>query len=572
MNIASFLGVHHDFSLPLPPREWAQLALRAFARTTNLLVSGQNFRIVAEHTPEECAHVLELYRLLRAFGAHVSICTAPQAHFRDHMQASFIVTPAGPSAQEAAQHVSGLRVLAPLQGHPLVVNEAGTVLLDPYDPAVGSSEDALAIYGSHRIAWARTFMPVTRQAVASLADEGILNGKRIGLSLVLEPKTAVLALELASGGAQVSVFGHADETREDVAAVLRERGLKVFAESSATPEREEELAREFLSEKLNFLLDDGSHLIRMAHDPDRVPGALTHMVGAAEETTSGLRPLRAWSTGEVTPASDPTPGTLQIPVMASNDARSKTLFDNGYGTGQSCLLTIVDLMDPEQGGYPMWDHHVVVVGYGDVGRGFARFSAAMGARVSVVERDPVRELLARLDGHGTGTLADVSDHATMMVSATGVRDTIDLDTLNALPDGAVVAVAGGVAQEISTEAALAQGAVWDVQPSRQVDPLIMADGRRLLIADKGNCINVTAGEGNPIEIMDLSFGVQTASLAQLLRMGADMPAGVHSLPKDADDEVSAAALRLWRPLVGGTATLPCSRFQQSDEVDGGWEG
>lgn len=549
--------MQHDFSSPVAPLAWAQLALRAFARSTNLLVSGQSFRIVSKHLPSECPHVAQLYRLLNNFGAHVSVCLASDTQDVPDVHATFVVAPAGPAAQEIAHELSGIRVLAPLQGKALVVDPSGSVLVDPYDASVHTSEDSLAVYGGHRIAWARQFMPVTRQAVARLAEEGILSGRRIGLALVLEPKTAVLALELAAAGAQVGVFGHADETREDVVAVLRSQGLRVFAESSADAAREEELAREFLAEQFDVLLDDGSHLIRMAHDPQRAPGALVRMVGAAEETTSGLRPLRQWSFGDVNPQGVPTPGVLQIPVMASNDARSKTLFDNGYGTGQSCLLTILDVVDSQREGYPLWNQHVVVVGYGDVGRGFARFSAALGARVSVVELDPVRELLARMDGFTTGSLMSLCPSAQMLVSATGVRHTISVEALSALPDGAVVAVAGGVDQEVAVDAAVAAGAVWQTQPSRQVDPLLMPSGRCVLVADRGNCINVTAGEGNPIEIMDLSFGVQTASLSELLHRGSGMSAGVHVLPAWADDEVCAAALAAWMPLGEGGAGFSC---------------
>ena len=144
---------------------------------------------------------------------------------------------------------------------------------------------------------------MTRRAVQDAAP--LIAGRTVGLSLVLEPKTAALALMLHEAGARVRVFGHAAETRDDVAEALRAAGIAVFAESGATGEREEELARLFLAGDVEFLLDDGSHLIRMAHDPRRAPGALESLVGAAEETTSGLRALRAFP--------------LRVPVVASND-------------------------------------------------------------------------------------------------------------------------------------------------------------------------------------------------------------------------------------------------------------
>lgn len=560
---------------------WAQLVLRAFARSTNLLISGQQFVIVVDSSASATAHVSELRSVLHRFGAQVSLFTADYGQASldgneaaaatlraelSHAHASFFVTQSGAGAQEMVMWVAGssapksaalgIRVLAPVDGQPVVIGPDNSMLFDPYHPGIGHSAEERGVYGAARIEWARQHMPVTQAAVHRLASTHDLAGKRIGLSLVLEPKTAVLALELAAAGAQVHVFGHADETRDDVAQVLRERGLHVYAESTATPQREEELAREFLGANLQYLLDDGSHLIRMAHDSARAPQALTHLIGAAEETTSGLRPLRAWQAD----------GLLQIPVMASNDARSKTLFDNAYGTGQSCLLTTLDLIDPTFQGVDMSTENVVVIGYGDVGKGFARFSAALGARVSVVELDPVRLLQARMDGYLTGTLLECAPSATMLVSATGERDTITVDALRALPRDAVVTVAGGVDQEVATEAAVTVGAQFTPVTSpaggvaRQLENLLFPDGHSIRIADRGGCINCTAGEGNPIEIMDLSFAVQTASLGELLSRGRELPAGLHSLPAQADNQVSAAALAAWPPLTQGSIT-PIGRDQ-----------
>lgn len=557
------------------PALWAQRVIRSFAAATNLLVCGQPFVIAA---PESLAHapqVVELVGTLSAFGAHPTLITLPLDTHPDATARDF------PAAQ-ALIHVSdtpgnhptgipGVSTLpaivnAPLSGPITVTTGNGTVLRSPYerqgslDTASTVSLDDGSDYGRERIAWARAHMPITRAAVARLAEAGRLAGRRIGLALVLEPKTAVLALELAQAGAQVSVFGHADETRDDIAAELRTQGIAVFADSAATAQQEEALAREFLGQKLEFLLDDGSHLIRMAHDPLRAPGALDSIVGAAEETTSGLRPLRTME----------AEGTLRIPVIASNDARSKTLFDNAYGTGQSCLLTILDLLDPATQGYLLTGAHVVVAGYGDVGRGFARLSTALGARVSVAEVDPVRSLQARMDGYGTGELCELAAHADLCVSATGVFDTISLEVLTALPDGAVVSVAGGVDQEVALDAALRAGAQWLPAPGmRAVERLRLPSGRELLVTDRGGCINCTAGEGNPIEIMDLSFAVQCAALETLIDeaerrlagLDALLAPGLHALPASADNAVAAAAVDGWlrtlaRPAAPSLALLP----------------
>lgn len=529
--------MQHDFPLHHTPETWAQLALRAFARSTNLLISGQSFSIVSAHCAHDCAHTRSLAALLRGFGAHLSSDDSL-------VQATFIVAPSGRVAQEEADRLGGVRVLAPLQGEAVVIDADGHALIDPYDLASAANPEVAAAYGARRIEWARAHMPITRHAVERLSTTHSLDGLRVGLALVLEPKTAVLALELAAAGADVHVFGHADETRDDVAEVLRRRGLKVYAEAGATREREEQLAAQFLGARLHYLLDDGSHLIRMAHDDERAPAALTSMVGAAEETTSGLRPLREWQ----------SESRLKIPVMASNDARSKTLFDNAYGTGQSCLFTTVDLIDPDHEGVDMSEHHIVIIGYGDVGRGLAHYAAALGARVSIVEIDPVRALTARMDGYATASLEQAAPHATIMFSATGERNTITLDTLRSLPHNAVVSVAGGVDQEIALDDALHSGARYsslrrqDGSIARNIDALVFPGGHSVRVADRGGCINCTAGEGNPIEIMDLSFAVQIASLNELITHGRQMSPAVHPLPRQADDEVAGAALRCWQPI------------------------
>ena len=354
----------------------AQLLLRAYARATNMLIAGRSF---STDDPTLAA-------LLRAFGAHVRPLSSVEE------------TPASPPVvfaleEDAAPRPGAITVLAPGGVFRAVVAPDGRTITGPGDEG--------------RIEWARAHMPVTEAAARALAP--LVAGRSVGLSLVLEPKTAALALMLSEAGARVSVFGWASETREDVAAHLRDAGIPVFADSSASREREWQLARDFLAQRSEFLLDDGSHLIRLAHDTQRCPGVLDALVGAAEETTSGLRPLRSFD--------------LRIPVMASNDARSKTLFDNAYGTGQSCWTTILDLIDPRGVGAPVAGMSVVVIGYGDVGRGCARFGAALGARVTVVEVDPVRALQASMDGFTVASLEEATPGAGMLISATGASST-----------------------------------------------------------------------------------------------------------------------------------------------------
>lgn len=476
----------------------AQVLLRAYARATNMLIAGRHF---VTSDPE-------LASLLQAFGAQVTTpdCSEDAPSTPTGLDVIFDLD------EGAFPHPGAITVLAP-----------GGRFQGVYAP------DASPISGpgdAGRIAWARMHMPVTEAAVRRIAH--LLPGRRIGLALVLEPKTAALALMLSEAGAEVFVFGHASETRDDVADELRREGLKVFADSQASPEMEEKLAQEFLAENIEYLLDDGSHLIRMAHDPGRAPTALSTLRGAAEETTSGLRPLRHFP--------------LRIPVIASNDARSKTLFDNAYGTGQSCWTTVLDIIDPDGLGAPIPGMRVGIIGYGDVGKGCARFARALGAHVSVVELDPVRALQARMDGFAVAALDEVAPTAGLLMSATGEPSTIPLSALEALPKDAIVTVAGGVVGEVEVEQALAAGWTLNETGPAHIQHLSDPNGKSLRLLEKGEGINYTAGEGNPIEIMDMSFGVQVAALTELLLHGDELEPGLHNLPVHADNAVAQAAL------------------------------
>ena len=448
-------------------REWASSVVRRFAAATNLLVAGRTFEIRGDGPRAEA-----LRSLLTAIGARED--AAPDYTF----------------------------------------DVDGRVLVDGAEPPART--DATA-----RIAWARRFMPVSAALAAELAASGLLTGVRVGVSMVLEPKTAVLALLLRDAGAVVDVFSHPDETDDGVADALRDDGIDVYARAGADAAEHRALAVEFLRQRPGILVDDGSHVIRLAHELDLLDG----LRGATEETTSGLRPLRLMA----------AEGALRIPVIAANDARSKTSFDNRYGTGQSCVFTILDLLGVDAAGLT-----VAVAGFGPVGEGVAHHARALGAEVVVAELDPVRELQARFAGYRTAQLTDAVAAADIVISATGVRDTISAQVLAACATGAAVAVAGGVEQEVAIDAVVAAGATRETV-GRKLERVTLAGGTSILLLDDGGCINITAGDGNPIEIMDLSFAVQLSAIRFLLESGGLEP-GVHPLPDELDDRVARLAL------------------------------
>lgn len=378
--------------------------------------------------------------------------------------------------------------------------------------------------GAERIAWAREFMPATAALGAELSADGRLRGIRIAVSDVLEPKTATVALLLAEAGADVAVSCVGKDTDDAVAAALVHAGIPTYAHRGATDAEDRENVLLLLDHRPEVIVDDGSATIRLAHTER--PDILEGMAGATEQTTSGVRPLRTME----------RLGELRIPIVAANDARTKSLFDNAHGTGQSVVLAVADLLDQ-----PWAGTEVVVVGFGRVGSGVARHAAALGARVTVSEVDPVAALQAAFAGFAVAPLAEAATRADVLISTTGVAHTVSAAHLALLPDGAAVAVGGGAFQEISLQDAVDRGA-HETARDGAVSVLRLATGRSIRVLDDGNCINVSAAEGNPIQVMELSFGVQLAAVDHLLTHRGTLAPAVHTLPAAADDRVAALAL------------------------------
>ncbi|WP_334149524.1 adenosylhomocysteinase [Microbacterium sp.] len=379
--------------------------------------------------------------------------------------------------------------------------------------------------GAERIAWAREFMPATTAIAAELAESGRVRGIRIAVSDVLEPKTATVALLLAEAGADVAVSCVGRDTDDAVAAALVRAGIPTYAQRNASETDDRDNVLALLDHHPEVIVDDGAATIRLAHTER--PGILPAMAGATEQTTSGVRPLRTMA----------RLGELRIPIVAANDARTKSLFDNAHGTGQSVVLAIADLLDR-----PWAGTEVVVAGFGRVGSGIARHAAALGAHVTVAEVDPVAALQAAFAGYAVETLSDAAAHADVLISTTGIAHTVALEHLERLPDGAAVAVGGGAFQEISLLHAREAGAV-ETSRVGAVSMLRLSNGRSIRVLDDGHCINVSAAEGNPIQVMDLSFGVQLAAVDHLLASRGTLTPTVHILPAAADDRVAALALR-----------------------------
>lgn len=377
--------------------------------------------------------------------------------------------------------------------------------------------------GDERIAWAARSMPVLREISRVLAAERVLASLRVGVGLVLEPKTANLVLALREAGAEVLVRCDAASTDQDVARVLRDRGFEVFADRGADAAEDLRLVREFLGAGVDILVDDGAENIRFAHR--EFPELVGRMIGAAEETTSGVRPLRAMHAA----------GELRIPVIAVNDSPAKSQFDNLYGTGQSCVMGLLDLTNLQLAG-----RRVVVIGYGWVGMGVARVAAALGARVVVSEIDPVRALRALHDGHEAMAFRESVAHAEVVFACTGMAEAVTPEHVESLPEGAILCTAGGGPFE------LPMAYLRGLENARSVRPAVTAytarSGRTIHVLSEGECVNCADAEGNPIEVMDLSLSLQALAVAQLARGGRALGVGVHDLPPEAEQQIARIRL------------------------------
>jgi adenosylhomocysteinase len=545
---------------------WASAAVRHTARVTNMLVAARRFRIVGGDARDAAV----LHDLLTGLGArpaedgaHVdqlwclgtpdeSAAAVEQATADRPRGSTLLVVDAGRHVPAVDEDAFGPTTLArpgvlgvPLTSDDVFLVSTGRDAED--DPAAEA-----------RIRWARRSMPVSRAVADELRQGGLLRGTRIGVSLFLEPKTAVLALLLQDAGADVVVYAHADETDDAVADVLRRTGLPVHASSTATVSEQRDLALAMLDTRPHVLVDDGSHVIRLVHQER--PDLLPTMLGAAEETTSGLRPLRVMASR----------GQLGIPVVAANDARTKTFFDNRYGTGQSTVFATLDLLegldDPSPVLVPAGGGSAVVAGFGHVGEGVALVLRALGFRVTVADPDPVRALQALFAGYAVAPLTEAVRTADLVMSASGVPDTISLAVLRACAPGAVVSVAGGVDQEVAVDDALAAGAVRTTI-GRKVDRVTIPDGPHVLLLDGGGCINITAAEGNPIEIMDLSFAAQLGAVRMLVEHGDELDRAVVPIDPEVDAVTARAALAAFGTVVappGGPGTAGPTAAQPAD--------
>ena len=312
-----------------------------------------------------------------------------------------------------------------------------------------------------------------------------------------------------------------------LAPVLYERlGATVHAIHAADPQTFDRHLLATLDLEPDLIIDDGAELVTRLHQQRR--DLLPRVRGASEETTSGVLRLRAME----------REGALEIPVIVANEARCKHMFDNRYGTGQSALTAILSATNLLMAGKT-----VVVAGYGWVGQGLALYCRGFGARVVVVEVDPIRGLEAAANGFDVSTMADAAPHGDVFITGTGSIGILRREHFDRMKDGALLANAGNFAHEIDV-AALAEMAVEEHEVRRHVTEYVLPDGRRIHLLAHGALVNIAASDGHPVEIMDLSFSVQMLSVHHLARHGDEMAPGVHALPAEIDEAIARRRLEL----------------------------
>ena len=362
-------------------------------------------------------------------------------------------------------------------------------------------------------------MPVLSSVRDRLVTDRPLAGLVVGACLHVTSETANLILALRDAGARpVLCASNPLSTQDEVAAALVDEGIEVLAVRGEDSERYHRHIRQVLDHRPDLLVDDGGDLISTLHReyPDLSP------LGATEETTTGVNRLRAMA-GE---------GALRVPVVAVNDSDTKHLFDNYYGTGQSTLDGIIRSTNLLVAGAT-----VVVVGYGPCGQGVAVRAEGLGARVIVVEVDPVRGLRALMDGHRVLAAREAAAEGDIFITVTGNRHVLAAEHLAAMKDGAILANAGHFDVEIDVEA-LATGAAERRTVRAGLEEFRMDDGRRLYLVSEGRLANLGAAEGHPADVMDLSFANQALALAWLVENHPSLEPRVHVLPPEIDRMVA----------------------------------
>lgn len=386
----------------------------------------------------------------------------------------------------------------------------------------------LAPGGRHRMEWAEQEMAVLRGIQEEFGTERPFAGIRVGATMHVTTETANLMIALQSGGADVVLSASNPlSTQDDVAAALVSYyEIPVFAIKGEDNETYHKHLNAVLDHKPHIIMDDGADLVSTLHKSRRE--LLPNIIGGTEETTTGIVRLRAMA----------NEGKLEFPMMAVNDALTKHLFDNRYGTGQSTMDGIVRATN-----FLIAGRTVVVGGYGWCSRGIAMRAKGLGANVIVTEIDPLKALEAVMDGFRVLPMLQAAKEGDIFVTATGDINVIDEHHMLVMKDGALLANSGHFDVEINKPALRA----LSIDDPKRVRPFVeqftLKDGRKLNLLGEGRLINLAAAEGHPAAVMDMSFAGQAMAAKYLLDNRGNLANKVYTVPEEVDQAIAAIKLR-----------------------------
>lgn len=400
---------------------------------------------------------------------------------------------------------------------------ATTTVNAPYDV----KDLGLAAKGKIRIEWAEQWMPVLRLIRERFSKEKPLKGVRVSACLHVTTETANLMITLKEGGADIVLCASNPlSTQDDVAASLvKDYGIPTFAIKGEDHETYYGHILSALAHKPQMTMDDGADLVTtiLTKRQDLIPA----IIGGTEETTTGVIRLRSM-------AND---GVLKFPIIAVNDADTKHLFDNRYGTGQSTLDGIIRSTNVLMAGM-----NVVVAGYGWCGRGFAMRSHGLGANVIVTEVNPTRAIEAVMDGYRVMPMEEAAKIGDVFVTLTGDKNVLRKEHFESMKNGAIVCNSGHFNVEIDIPA-LEALATSKRQTRDFVDEYTVAGGRKLYLLGEGRLINLAAAEGHPAVVMDMSFANQALSAEYMMRNAKSLEKKVYVVPTDIDQEIARLKLK-----------------------------
>lgn len=386
--------------------------------------------------------------------------------------------------------------------------------------------------GRLKIEWVKHHMPLLNGLEKEFSESLPFKGMKVALSVHLEAKTAYLCEVLAAGGAEMYITGSNPlSTQDDIAAALVKAGLNVFAWYDATAQEYEEHIRRVLEVGPNIIIDDGGDLVNLMHTEYR--HLIPEVLGGCEETTTGILRLITLNKAK----------ELEFPMMLVNNADSKHLFDNRYGTGQSVWDGINRTTNLIVAG-----KSVVVAGYGWCGKGVAMRAKGLGAEVIVTEIDPIKAMEAVMDGFKVMKMDDAAALGDMFITVTGCDNVITEKHFLRMKDGAICCNAGHFDCEVDV-ARLRDIAVETAPARKNIIGYKLANGNKIYVIAEGRLVNLAAGDGHPAEIMDMSFAIQALSAKYLVEhknsISREKGNMINDVPKEIDREVASRKLAFW---------------------------